>query len=182
MQYVAYISVMIITFSACFGVDTLLKHFQNRKPTFGKVKPQKRTAVFGIVLAFLGLAVALNFTSVSYGLFCGVIVGAMGVFLLVVYCGTTIAYDEHGFSYHTPLHRAKSYRYGDIVGQTALMTRSGVNTMLYVGNDEIHLYQSMEGLQDFLQTAYRGWLAEKNLTEEECPPPNPTYYQWFAEV
>lgn len=181
MEYIAYFTVIIVTLALCFLVDTLFKRHRKKKGNPNQVKPNKRSAAFGIILCFLALAIGFNFLDTWYMVLGAIVVLAMGAFLLVVYGCTAIVYDEDGFTYKTPLHKAKTYCYADITGQNALLTRSGVNSMLLVGDSEIHIYESMEGVNDFLKTAYHGWLQAKGMTEAECPPPNPTYLVWFPE-
>lgn len=181
MEYVAYFTIIAVTLLLCWLVDTLCKRLRARKDVRNRVKPQTRSAAFGVILCFLSIVFALNFLKVWYAVLAAVFLLAMGILLIVVYCRTTISYDAEEFTYQTPFHRAKTYRYADITGQMAVLARSGVNTMLMVGDAEIHLYESMTNVNDFLKTAYRGWLAATGKTEEECPPVNPSYLVWFPE-
>lgn len=181
MEYIAYFTVIIVTLAICFLVDTLFKRRRNRRGVPNRVKPQKRTATFGIILSFLGMAFAFRVADGWLLLAGAIVVLAMGIFLIGVYFLTGIVYDQDGFTYKALFRKAKTYRYADITGETALLTRSGVNAMLLVGEDEVHIYQSMDGLNNFLKTAYQGWLKARGMREEDCPPPNPTYFVWFPE-
>lgn len=181
MEYVAYFTIIAVTLLLCWLVDTLCKRLRTRKDVRNRVKPQTRSAAFGVMIGFFGVVCLLNFAKVWYVILGALLLLAMGILLIVVYARTTIFYDAEEFTYQTPFHRAKTYRYADITGQTAVLTRSGVNTMLMVGGAEIHLYESMTAVNDFLKTAYHGWLNAHGKTEEECPPVNPSYLVWFPE-
>lgn len=181
-QYLPYIIVAALTFAICFAVDSLSKRRRRGQPARRQVKPRRTTVVFGLVLSFFGLGVGLRFLGQDTLItVCSAGVLLMGVGLLYVYGATAIVYDDEGFTDKAPFRRPKRHDYGDIRGERALMTRSGVNAMLYAGQDEVHIYQSMEGVQEFLKTAYHGWLAQTGRTQDDCPPPNATYLVWFPE-
>lgn len=182
MEYIAYFTVIFVTLGCCFLVDHLLKRHKEKQGEQRRVRPAKRSVLFGIIVCFLGLVFALNFGAKSWLIFAGAIICLlMGVTLIVVYFCTGITYDEQGFTYRAPGRRAAQYRYADITGERALMTRGGVNAALMVGENEIYLYESMDGVGIFLKTAYEGWLKAKGLDSESCPPPNPACLVWFPE-
>lgn len=181
-QYIPVIVVAVVTFGICFLVDWLLKRRKKNQVPQNKVRPQRRTLVFGLVLSFLALSIGLGYMEQGALIVVGCcVIFLMGVLLLYIYGATSIVYDDEGFTDKAPFRKARRFSYGDITGEMAVMARSGVNAMLYVGKNEVHLYQSMAGVQDFLKTAYHGWLAQTGRTEDECPPPNPMYLVWFPE-
>lgn len=181
-KYIPVLVVMVLTFALCFGVDLLCKRLRRNRPPRNQVKPQRKTMAFGIGLSFLGLAIGLNFWSQSTLIAaCCVVIFLMGIGLMFIYLTTSIVYDEEGFESKAPFRKTRRFRYGEIRGELALLARSGANAMLYVGEEEVQLYQSMVGVNDFLQTAYHGWLKQTGRTEEEFPPPNPMYLVWFPE-
>ncbi len=181
MKYIAYFTVIALTFGMCFLVDTLCKRLRGKRRGPNRVRPQKRTAAFGIILAFLGLSFAVGVRGHWLVVVGSALLLLLGGMLITVYFATGLTYDQAGFTYKTPFHRAKAYRYEDITGQNTLLTRAGVQVLLRVAGDEVQLYEAMEGLNDFFSTAYEGWLKARGLTREQCPPPNPAYYVWFPE-
>lgn len=181
-QYLPYLIVAILTFSLCFLVDSLSKRRRRGRPAVRRVKPRKLAISFGLALTFFGLGAGLRFLGEDVLLtVCCAGVLLMGIALIAIYLSTSIVYDDEGFTDKAPFRKAKRHRYGEIRGQTSLLTRSGVNAMLLAGDDEVHIYESMDGVQEFLQAAYHGWLAQTGRTEADCPPPNPTYLVWFPE-
>lgn len=68
-----------------------------------------------------------------------------------------------GFLYKAWGHGKKEFRYSQIKGQRSLLTRGGVNTILFVGNEEINLYSAMQNLNAFLSKAFFKWCAAKGI-------------------
>lgn len=182
-QYIPYIVTAVLTFGVCILVDFLSRRRAKKKAAYRKVKPAKRTTFFGTILTFLGIVVLLFYTS-KFGIWAiigGSLILLLGLFMLLIYLCTGITYDESSCTCRTLGHRAKTLRYADITGQTALYTRSGVSTMLHFGKETVDVYESMAGVSDFLSTAYEGYLKAKGLTREEYPAPNPGSLLWFKE-
>ena len=109
-------------------------------------------------------------------------VGAMlmGAFLLVTYFSVSIYYGEDGFLYKTLRGGKKEYRYKDIRGQRSVMTRGGINTILFVGKDEINLYSAMQNLNPFLKHAFFRW-CEANGIDPDSIENNPRMFTWFPD-
>ena len=74
----------------------------------------------------------------------------------------------------------KEYRYADIRGQRSLMTRGGINTILFVGEDELNLYSAMQNLNPFLKTAFFRWCEEKRIDPDSVEN-NPRMFTWFPD-
>ena len=72
------------------------------------------------------------------------------------------------FLYKTLRGGKKEYRYADIRGQRSLMTRGGINTILFVGEDELNLYSAMQNLNPFLKTAFFRWCEAKAHRPRFC--------------
>ena len=109
-------------------------------------------------------------------------VGAMlmGAFLLVTYFSVSIYYGEDGFLYKTLRGGKKEYRYKDIRGQRSVMTRGGINTILFIGKDEINLYSAMQNLNPFLKHAFFRW-CEANGIDPDSIENNPRMFTWFPD-
>ena len=53
--------------------------------------------------------------------------------------------------------------------------------MLYVGQEEVNLYSSMNGAQNFMRAAFNGWCKSRGLEPDESLAPNPGNMIWFPE-
>ena len=103
-----------------------------------------------------------------------------GVILLVNYFSVVIYYDDEKFLYKTLRGGKKEFHYGQIRGQRSLMTRGGINTILFVGDEEINLYSSMQNLNAFLNKAFYRWCAAKGIDPDSVEN-NPRMFTWFPD-
>ena len=181
MFYLLLLLFAAAIFGLCFLADKLLKK-AFPKPEGKQVKPPRRGVVFGVVLAFLGLAVAFGFWSKADWPFriCCFAVSAMGVFLLLQYFSFSLVYDESGFYYREKLGKSRHYTYEEILSQRSFLTRSGVNTTLYLESGEVHLYEALDGIRDFLTTAFYAWCEIKSIKPESIKN-NPEMLTYFPE-
>ena len=74
----------------------------------------------------------------------------------------------------------KEFHYSQIRGQRSLMTRGGINTILFVGDEEINLYSSMQNLNAFLNKAFYRWCAAKGIDPDSVEN-NPRMFTWFPD-
>lgn len=182
--YILMLIVCAAVFLVCFLIDTLLKViFPKSKLEKSKqaVRPPRRSAVIGAILAFLGLAVVVRIAPKEHDtlLLIGAI-GAMviGAVLLCTYFSVVIYYDDEGFLYKAWGHGKQEFRYSQIKGQRSLLTRGGVNTILFVGDAEINLYGAMQNLNAFLSKAFFKWCQVKGIDPDsvENNPRMATYF------
>lgn len=182
--YILMLIVCALVFLVCFLIDTLLKvTFPKSKLEKSKqaVRPPRRSAVIGVILAFLGLAVVVRIAPKEHDtlLLIGAI-GAMviGAVLLCTYFSVVIYYDDEGFLYKAWGHGKQEFRYSQIKGQRSLLTRGGVNTILFVGDAEINLYGAMQNLNAFLSKAFFKWCQVKGIDPDsvENNPRMATYF------
>ena len=98
--------------------------------------------------------------------------------LLCTYFSVVIYFDDEGFLYKAWGHGKKEFRYSQIRGQRSLLTRGGVNTILFVGDEEINLYSAMQNLNAFLSKAFFKWCAVKGIDPDtiENNPRMATYF------
>ena len=180
------VAVCAFVFLVCFLIDTLLKHlFPKSKLERSKtaVRPARRSATFGVLLLFIPVVVLLFFmpeggdTLLTIGCIAALI---FGVILLVSYFSVTIYYDDEKFLYKTLRGGKKEFRYNQIRGQRSLMTRGGINTILFVGDEEINLYSSMQNLNAFLNKAFYRWCAAKGIDPDSVEN-NPRMFTWFPD-
>ena len=163
-KYVFVLIVCAVVFLVCFLIDSLLKLlFPKSRLEKSKqvVRPPRRSAVIGVILTF-GSSVAVIF----------------GVILLCTYFSFVIYYDDEGFLYKAWGHGKQEFRYSQIRGQRSLLTRGGVNTILFVGKEEINLYSAMQNLNAFLSKAFFKWCAAKGIDPDsvENNPRMATYF------
>lgn len=182
--YILMLIVCAAVFLVCFLIDTLLKViFPKSKLEKSKqaVRPPRRSAVIGVILAFLGLAVVVRIAPKEHDtlLLIGAI-GAMviGAVLLCTYFSVVIYYDDEGFLYKAWGHGKQEFLYSQIKGQRSLLTRGGVNTILFVGDAEINLYGAMQNLNAFLSKAFFKWCQVKGIDPDsvENNPRMATYF------
>lgn len=186
MFYVFLGLFMAAVFGLCFLVDKLVQkitHAPKKAPAGSVVRPARANIIWGVLLFVAGMAAAL-FLQAEWGwiaVAAGVLLVLMGGYLIIVYCGTSIYYDDEAFLYRQPGKRPVQYHFSQIRGERALLTRSGVNATLYLDGGEVNLYSSMQGTRPFLYAAYQGWCRSRNLDPDLNPPPNPDAMVWFPE-
>ena len=180
------VAVCAFVFLVCFLLDTLFKHlFPKSKLEKSKtaVRPARRSATFGVILLFVPIVVLLFFmpeggdTLLLIGCIAALI---FGVILLVNYFSVVIYYDDEKFLYKTLRGGKKEFHYSQIRGQRSLMTRGGINTILFVGDEEINLYSSMQNLNAFLNKAFYRWCAAKGIDPDSVEN-NPRMFTWFPD-
>ena len=159
-KYVFVLIVCAVVFLVCFLIDSLLKLlFPKSRLEKSKqvVRPPRRSAVIGVILTFAGAAMLVKLLPEKGDLLfiLGSIVAVIfGVILLCTYFSFVIYYDDEGFLYKAWGHGKQEFRYSQIRGQRSLLTRGGVNTILFVGKEEINLYSAMQNLNAFLSKAF----------------------------
>ena len=183
-KYVFVLIVCAVVFLVCFLIDSLLKLlFPKSRLEKSKqvVRPPRRSAVIGVILTFAGAAMLVKLLPEKGDLLfiLGSIVAVIfGVILLCTYFSFVIYYDDEGFLYKAWGHGKQEFRYSQIRGQRSLLTRGGVNTILFVGEEEINLYSAMQNLNAFLSKAFFKWCAAKGIDPDsvENNPRMATYF------
>ena len=159
--------------AASFGIEAI----RRKLPRYSEM------SISIIMSAGIGLAGVLsgfvknsaNFNSFLFGSIVAII---FGVILLCTYFSVVIYFDDEGFLYKAWGHGKKEFRYSQIRGQRSLLTRGGVNTILFVGDEEINLYSAMQNLNAFLSKAFFKWCAAKGIDPDtiENNPRMATYF------
>lgn len=186
MKYLLVLIICAVVFLVCFLIDLLLKAiFPKSRLEKSKqvVRPPRRSVVFGIILTFLGAAVLIRKLPEADDVL--LLIGAgvamiFGVILLCTYFSFSIFYDEEGFLYRAWGKGKKEFRYSQIRGQRSLMTRGGINTILFVGDEEINLYSAMQNLNAFLNKAFFKWCAAKGIDPDSIEN-NPRMVTYFPD-
>lgn len=186
MKYLLLLALCAFVFLICFLVDLLLKKLFPKQPIEkGKqvVRLPRRGAIFGVILEFAALVVFVRFLPEKWDtlLFLGGIAAAiLGAILLVNYCSFSIYYDDETFLYRDLRHKKTLYHYSQIRGQRSLMTRSGINTELFVADESLQLYSAMQGLDVFLSKAFFKWCAVKGIDPDSVEN-NPRMLTFFPD-
>ena len=183
-KYLFVLIVCAAVFLVCFLIDTLFKLiFPKSRLEKSKqvVRPPRRSAVIGVILTFAGAAMLVKLLpekSDVLFLIGSIVAVIFGVILLCTYFSIAIYYDDEGFLYKAWGHGKKEFRYSQIKGQRSLLTRGGVNTILFVGDEEINLYSAMQNLNVFLSKAFFKWCAAKGIDPDtvENNPRMATYF------
>ncbi len=184
MRLILVVAICAFVFLICFLIDTLFKLiFPKSKLEKSKqaVRPPRRSAVIGVILTFAGAAMLVKLlpekTDVLF-LIGSIVAIIFGVILLCTYFSVVIYYDDEGFLYKAWGHGKKEFRYSQIKGQRSLLTRGGVNTILFVGDEEINLYSAMQNLNAFLSKAFFKWCAARGIDPDsvENNPRMATYF------
>ena len=183
-KYLFVLIVCAAVFLVCFLIDTLFKLiFPKSRLDKSKqvVRPPRRSAVIGVILTFAGAAMLVKLLpekSDVLFLIGSIVAVIFGVILLCTYFSIAIYYDDEGFLYKAWGHGKKEFRYSQIKGQRSLLTRGGVNTILFVGDEEINLYSAMQNLNAFLSKAFFKWCAAKGVDPDtvENNPRMATYF------
>ena len=184
MRLILVVAICAFVFLICFLIDTLFKLiFPKSKLEKSKqaVRPPRRSAVIGVILTFAGAAMLVKLlpekTDVLF-LIGSIVAIIFGVILLCTYFSVVIYYDDEGFLYKVWGHEKKEFRYSQIKGQRSLLTRGGVNTILFVGDEEINLYSAMQNLNAFLSKAFFKWCAARGIDPDsvENNPRMATYF------
>ena len=184
MKLILVAAICAFVFLICFLIDTLFKLiFPKSRLEKSKqvVRPPRRSAVIGVILTFAGAAMLVKLLpekSDVLFLIGSIVAVIFGVILLCTYFSIAIYYDDEGFLYKAWGHGKKEFRYSQIKGQRSLLTRGGVNTILFVGDEEINLYSTMQNLNAFLSKAFFKWCAAKGIDPDtvENNPRMATYF------
>lgn len=186
MIYVLIGIFMALVFALCFLTDKLLQRLSKRADLGigqSKVRLARANVIFGVILAVAGVALLLFFAArlgPAFYVMAAIII-LLGLYLLLNYFMTGIDYSAEGFVYRRPGQKAQAFTYDQIRGQRSFANRAGINVMLYVGQEEVNLYSSMNGAQNFMRAAFNGWCKSRGLEPDESLAPNPGNMIWFPE-
>lgn len=186
MKYVFLLVFMALVFGVCALVDMIFKKLFPKTPLEMEkrvVRMPRSGAIWGVILTVLPVVVLVFWMPAGGDLLLGIGAGVallLGVILLVNYCSFAVYYDDETFLYKDLRHRKKIYHYSQITGQQSLMTRSGINTMLFVGGDTVELNSGMQGVSDFLSKAFHRWCEQKGVDPDSVEN-NPAMLTYFPQ-
>lgn len=177
-----------VVFACCFAVDKgFQKLFRSKKEHSSglAVKHNKRAALFGLLLAVLGIAGILTGISSGLGLvILSAIVLLMGAGLIVYYLSFGIYYDEQTFLVSSLGRQSTARRYGDIREQKLYMVQGGsaIVELHMADGGAVSIQTTMDGAYPFLDYAFARWCELKGLDPEHCDFHDPSQLQWFPAV
>ncbi len=166
-----------LVFGLCFLIDRLIQRLTGKTDNSHSVRQPTRAAGIGILLLVGGIALLL-FLKQRLGLVGGIMLVLLGVVLIGSYFCFRVDYDSEGFTCKT-LRGTTRYTYHQIHAEQALATRSGINLMLFVGEDTVELSEAMQGVRDFLSFAYYARCRQMGIDPADAPPPAPEDLVWF---
>ena len=183
----AYFVLAALIFGACFladkGFSRLLRSKKQHKSGLA-VKHNKRAALFGLLLAVLGIAGILAGIGNAPGLLLlSVLVLLMAAGLIVYYLSFGIYYDAESFLVSSFGKKDMTCRYSQIRQQQLYLLQGGsVMVELHMEDGTAVTVQStMDGCIPFLDYAFARWCEQKGLDEDACGFHDPSQYRWFPE-
>lgn len=172
-----------VVFGLCFLVDrgfTRLFRAKNQHKTGLSVRHSKKYAAVGILLFVLGVAALFAAAGDMVLTVGGVVVIALGIWLIVYYMTFGIFYDDDSFVLTTLGHKSREYAFRDIRTQQLFASGKTVMIELYLSDGKSVVVQSgMEGVYPFLDRAFSAWCRQKGIDPESCAFHDPDNSLWF---
>lgn len=169
MELIAILLVAAAVFGICFLVDKgFTKLFRSQAQHYSglSVRLNKKFGAFGLVLFVLGIAAVFTGLGDSWVLIAGgAVLMAVGVGLVVYYMTYGIFYDDDSFIYTTFGKKSVTYRYNQIRGQQLYVVQGGsiIVELHMTDGSAVQVQLQMQGADAFLDTAFLGWVRQKNL-------------------
>ena len=190
MEYLAVIIFAALVFGVCFLVDKgFTKLFRNQAQHHsGKaVRLNKKYGAFGLILIALGLAtVFTGLPGTWIFLIAGAILILVGIALVVYYMTFGIFYDADSFVYTTFGKKSAVYPYNQIRCQQLYILQGGgiVVELHMVNGNTVQVQLQLSGAEDFLNTAFLGWVRQNNLDARDgcCDFHDPEKSCWFPSM
>lgn len=179
------ILVAVLTFGICYLFDkgftnTFRNQVQHQSGL--SVRLNKRYAIFGLLLAILGvLAIFVGISEDNILTIGGIVVLLMGIGLLVYYLTFGVFYDADSFILTTFGKRSVTYLFSDIRMQQLYLVQGG-NTIVELHLSDgraLSLQSNMEGTYPFLDHAFSAWCRQTGRDPENCPFHAPSNSLWF---
>lgn len=179
------IIVAALVFGVCFLLDKLFtKTFRNQAQHMSglAVRLSKRYALFGLVLAVIGiLAICVGITDGPVLIWGGVAVALMGAGLITYYLTFGIFYDEDSFIFTSFGKKNAVYHFCDIVEQKLYIVQGGsILVELHMADGRaIPVQSTMDGTYPFLDHAFAAWCRQNGRNPEDCEFHDPSNSLWF---
>ena len=185
MDFLVILIVAALTFGVCFLADKLYqKAFRNKAQhrSGRSVRLNRKYGAFGLIL--LALALAAIFAGLTEGwvlIAGGVLILLIGIALTVYYMTYGIFYDAESFLYTSFGRKSATYRYGQISHQQLYVLQGG-NILLELhmrDGSAVQLQLQLDGDEDFLNTAFLGWVQQNNIDIRNTDFHDPKNSCWF---
>ena len=169
MEWIAVLLVAAVVFGLCFCIDkafTGLFRSRAQHTTGLAVRLNRKLCAFGLILCMLALAAIFAGLKEGWVLIAGgVLLLVVGVGLIVYYITFGIFYDDDSFLYTTFGKKSVTYRYNQIRGQQLYVVQGGniIVELHMTDGSAVSVQLQMQGAEDFLNTAFLGWVRQKNL-------------------
>lgn len=173
MEYIAILLVAAATFGICFLFDKgFTKVFRGKAQHVSgrSVRLSKKYGAFGLILFILGLAAVFTGLSDGWVLIAGgAVVMLLGISLVVYYMTYGIFYDDDGFVYTAFGRKSVTYPYNQILHQQLYVVQGGnILVELHMTDGRaVQVQLQLQGAEDFMNTAFLGWVRQKNLDMRE---------------
>lgn len=185
MEIIPALVVAGTTFGICYLVDRFFtKTFRSRAQHRSglSVRVSRRYAVFGLILAFLGIcAIFTGLRSGAVLVIGGVIAVLMGAGLIGYYITFGVFYDADSFLLTTFGKKSVIYRFSDIKHQRLYAITGGstvIELHLKDGN-ALSLQSTMDGTFPFLDHAFAAWCRQTGRNPDDCDFHDPSQSLWF---
>jgi hypothetical protein len=185
METAGVLLIAALTFGVCFLFDKgYVSLFRNKVQHRSglAVRVHKRYAVFGLILALVGiLAIITGITDGPVLLWGGVAVLLLGAALIGYFITFGVFYDEETFLVTGFGKKDRVYRYSDIVSQRLyLIQGGGIVIELHMADKQaVSIQSAMEGTYAFLDYAFFAWCRQTGRDPGACDFYDPSQSLWF---
>ena len=185
MDFIVIALLAAVTFGICFIADKgFQKAFRSRQQhRSGKaVRLTKKYGAFGMMLVMLGVAGSLAGLQGSWALVVGsVVITLVGVGLITYYLTFGIYYDGESFLYSAFGKKDATYRHGQISHQQLYVLQGGsaLLELHMTDGSAVPVQLSLDGAEDFLNTAFLGWVQQNNIDIRDTHFHDPQNSCWF---
>lgn len=185
MDFVVIVLLAAATFGICFLADKgFQKAFRSRQQhrSGNAVRLTKKYGAFGMMLVMLGVAGCLAGIPGNWVLMAGgILIALVGAGLIVYYLTFGIYYDGVSFLYSAFGKKSMSYCYGQIHHQQLYVLQGGsvLVDLHMTDGSAVPVQLSLEGAEDFLNTAFLGWVQQNNIDIRNTHFHDPKNSCWF---
>lgn len=173
MEFLPTIIVAAVIFGLCFLLDKgFTKVFRGKaQHASGRsVRVNKHYGGAGTVLLVLGVAAVLSGIAGEWVLVAGgCVLILVGAALIVYYMTFGIYYDDDSFLYSTFGKKSMTYQHNQIHCQQLYVVQGGniVVELHMTDGRTVQVQLQFKNAEDFLNTAFLGWVRQKNLDMRE---------------
>ena len=190
MDFLPFVLVAAAIFGVCFLFDKgftrifrgTAQHLSGRS-----IRANKHYGGIGTVLIAIGIGALLSGLAGEWVLLVGgSIVLLLGMALVVYYLSFGIYYDDDSFVYSSFGRKSLTFRYEEICAQQVYVVQGGnIMVELHMASEKaIQVQLQFQNAEDFLNTAFLGWVRQKNLDmrEGDWSFHDPDNSCWFPKV